>query len=42
VYYHAKKLGLHKKNRMNTKIYDKNMREILIKKVKHEIKKIKN
>jgi len=40
VYYHAKKLGLHKKNRMTTKVYDKNMREILIKKVKYEIKKL--
>ena len=41
VYYHAKKLGLHKRNRMTTKVYDKNMREILIKKVKYEIKKIR-
>jgi len=42
VYYYAKKFGLHKRNRMNTKIYDKNMRELLIKKVKYEIEKIKN
>lgn len=42
IYYYAKKLRLHTMGRKTTKIYDQNMKEILIKKVKDEIKKLKN